>query len=104
MSRRLLVPALTLAALLLSGFAGCPDSTDPASSGAGVDAVVHYVNVEGGCWTIHVDPNQVYQPLNLPTEFEHDGLAVRVEFQQRNDMATYCMVGPVVQILSIHTR
>jgi len=112
MRRRVYVPALLLAVIVWMGFGTCTDSTDSTSANstdspsanAGVDAVVHYVNLEGGCWTITVDPNHVYQPLSLPAAFQKDGLAVRVDFKQRPDMASFCMVGPLIQILSISPR
>jgi len=103
MAGRLSVPALILAAFVAAGFGGCPDTTDPGA-GAGIDAVVHYAPIEGGCWTLTVAPRKVYQPLDLPADFRHDGMAVRVEFKERPDMASFCMVGPLVQILSISAR
>jgi hypothetical protein len=45
-----------------------------------------------------------YLPLNLPDQFRQDGLAVRAELQRRDDHGSYCMVGPVVEILSIRER
>jgi hypothetical protein len=104
MTRRWSVPALILAAFVAAGFGGCPDSTDPAGSGAGVDGVIHYAPIEGGCWTLTVPPSHVYQPIDLPAAFQHDGMAVRVAFKERPDMGSICMVGPLVQILSISAR
>jgi hypothetical protein len=70
------------------------------SAGVGVDATVEFLNVEGGCWALKVS-GQHYQPTNLANEFKQDGLRVRVTMRTRDDMASVCMIGPIVQIVSI---
>jgi hypothetical protein len=68
-----------------------------------VTASIEFLNLEGGCWVIaRGDTN--YLPLNLPDRFRRNGLQVDVEFVRRDDYASTCMVGPVVEILSIRER
>jgi PKD repeat protein len=87
---------------------GSPSSVlvyDPTEQEApGVNATVRFLNLEGGCWTITPDERVHYLPLNLAPQFKRDGLKVRVDFAQRNDYASTCMVGPVIQIHSITER
>ena len=91
-----------VAAILL----GCGEaSPEPlgAFTALPVNASVRFLNLEGGCWTIAV-AEQHYLPLNLPADYKRDGLEVRVEFRQRDDYGSICMVGPVVEILAIQAR
>jgi hypothetical protein len=94
-------PRLAFLVFVSAMVLACRDATGPAHF---LDtATVRFTNVEGGCWTITQDQRS-YQPLNLPAEFLHDGLRVRVTFVRRDDRVSFCMVGPIIQILSIETR
>ena len=66
------------------------------------NGVVQFVDVEGGCWRIVGDNGIHYEPINLSDEFKKDGLAVQFEVKFRRDLATVCMVGAIVEIISIH--
>jgi len=104
MALRLTVLALSV--YTLAGACSGAPPTDPLRTGqhAVVDATVQLLNLEGGCWTLAVGENVHYLPLNLADSLRRDGLAVRAELVRRDDYASICMVGPVVQILSIQTR
>lgn len=65
-----------------------------------VDATVTFMNLEGGCWTLAAD-DKTYEPINLTAEFREDGLPVRAALKPRTDVATTCMVGEIVEVLSI---
>ena len=93
MSIRLLSTAT--AALLLSG-ASC-DITSPDLDQLGT---VEFVDVEGGCWTIESN-GETYEPINLPEEMREDGLAVEFEATVRDDMASICQVGTIVELVRI---
>lgn len=82
---------------------GCTPVTVPADPLAPVDATVEFLQLEGGCWSIKT-ADDVFQPINLAPEFRQDGLRVRVSMRRRNDMASVCMIGPLVEVLSIRTR
>jgi hypothetical protein len=79
----------------------CRETTGPVHSLE--TATVRFIDIEGGCWTITQDQRS-YKPLSLPAEFQHDGLQVRVTFVRRDDLVGFCMVGPIVQLLSIQSR
>src|SRR3990170_3501441 len=95
-----------LLAFALAGACSGEVPTDPLKSEthALVNATVEFLNLEGGCWTIAPSEHVYYLPLNLPDQFRRDGLKVQVEVLRRDDYASVCMVGPVVQILSIRSR
>ncbi len=95
-----------LLAFALAGACTSELPTDPLKSQthALVNATVEFLNLEGGCWTISQSEQVYYLPLNLPDQFRRDGLKVRVELLRRDDYGSVCMVGPVVQILSIQSR
>jgi len=99
---------LAAAACALAGACAGVGPTDPAdplrfSTHAVVDASVRFLDLEGGCWTLEVSPRVHYLPLNLAEQFRQDGLKVQAELLRRDDYASICMVGPVVQILSIRS-
>ena len=103
---------MTHRALLLAALAGVlaacaePAPTDPLSSSQHpvVDASVRFANLEGGCWIQEVAEGVNYEPMNLPDQFRRDGLKVQVDVQRRDDVASYRMVGRIVEILAIHAR
>jgi hypothetical protein len=109
MTRSLSAPVLGLTLLLVAASGACHQPagpSDPLASNtrATVTASIAFLNLEGGCWTIEMSPNVHYLPLNLPDEFRRDGLKVQADLRRRDDYGSFCMVGPVVEILSIHAR
>ena len=104
MTRRSLI--LTATVFALAGACASEAPTDPLKSNthAVVNASIEFLNLEGGCWTIAPSEHVHYLPLNLPDQFRRDGLKVQVELLRRDDYGSVCMVGPVVQILSIRSR
>jgi hypothetical protein len=75
-----------------------------SSTGPDLDTVgtVTFHNVEGGCWTIETEEDG-YEPINLAEEFKVDGLRVNFEANFRDDMASVCMVGRLIELLEIET-
>lgn len=69
-----------------------------------VDGVVQFSPIEGGCWSILGEDGTRYEPINLPQEFQQDGLAVRAALKFRDDMASICQVGRIVEIVRIERR
>jgi hypothetical protein len=74
-----------------------------------ITGTVQYVQLEGGFWAIEgrsadTASTETYEPINLPESFERSGLRVGVRAKQRNDLGSYRMVGPVIEIRSIEPR
>lgn len=57
-----------------------------------------YVPIEGGCWVLTVG-NTSYSPWSNDPRFYKDGVMVKVDGIIRDDMASVCMTGPVVQVV-----
>lgn len=76
--------------------------TDPSRSA--VDARVELINVLGGCWVLETDSGKRYEPIQLAPEFQRDGLEVTATLATRSDVGSYCMVGELVEILTIRVR
>lgn len=69
-----------------------------------ITGTVAYVEVEGGFYVIRSDDGVQYDPINLPAEFRQDGMSVEAEAIRRDDMASYHMAGPLVELLRIRER
>jgi hypothetical protein len=65
------------------------------------DATVKYLDLEGGCWLVQTASGARYEPVNLAKQYRQDGLRVQVVLQAAPDMASICMVAPLVRIDSI---
>jgi hypothetical protein len=93
MKTRLLL-ALSLALFTLGS--SC-DVTTPDLSEVGT---VRFIDIEGGCWVIQTS-EAIYEPTNLPAELRVDGLGVTFQATVRDDLASICMVGQIVELLRI---
>jgi hypothetical protein len=53
-----------------------------------------------GCWVVDA-AGDYYELLDLPTAFKTDSLVVTIRGRLRPDLASTCMVGPIVQVQSV---
>ncbi|WP_445666209.1 hypothetical protein [Fodinibius sp. AD559] len=67
------------------------------------DGEVTYMELEGGFWAIQTDA-ETYEPTNLPSEFQKDGLEVTVSANVEENRGSIRMVGPVIHIIDIEKR
>jgi inhibitor of cysteine peptidase len=65
---------------------------------------VSFQNLEGGFWAIRGDNNRIYDPTNLPADFQRENLAVRFTGKLRRDMASIHMMGDIIELTSIQRR
>ncbi len=72
-------------------FAGCEE---PANEDWGETGTVSL----GICWLIESDDGHTYAPINLSEEYQDDALRVRFEFEKRNDLASTCMQGIIIEL------
>jgi hypothetical protein len=97
--------------LLACGAAGCAGrSANGVDSGSGVvrngdllqgTGTVVWNPVEGGFYQIRGDDSASYDPTNLPTAYQKRDLRIRFTARLRQDLASYHMSGPIIEILSI---
>jgi hypothetical protein len=93
---------LMLLSITLAGWSFSCASTDDATITG--DGTVRFQEIEGGCWSIVAADSAVYEPLHLAEEFRQDGLKVTFVARPRPEMASVCMVGRIVEIISIRRR
>lgn len=103
-----------VALLCAMAVAGCgstdlPDPVDLLDPGQvpeealTLEGTVEFVPVEGGCWSI-VTGDRRYEPIGLPEAYERDGLQVRALVLPRDDLASICQIGQIVELLRIEPR
>ncbi len=66
----------------------------------GTGTVKHYTT-EGGFYAIRGDDGEVYEPMILAREFQVDGLRVRFNGTIRDDVLSFHMVGPIIELAQI---
>ena len=75
---------LGLLLILLTSCTRITASDDlPPAPDLSLNGKVVYMTIEGGFYAIVGEDNKTYEPMNLPTEFQKDGLAVYVEAKVR---------------------
>ena len=80
--------------LLMVGLSGFTDNNDETGT-------IQYNDFEGGFYGIVGDNGEAYDPINLPTEFEEDGLRVKYTIEILEDQVGFHMWGTIVEIIEI---
>lgn len=88
---------------LIGELSGCVHTSrvlpPPGEEAVGVQGIVKFINVEGGCWLLDTRYGRLY-PTNLESEFRVDGLKIIVSVRRRVDIATFCPVGDAIVTIS----
>jgi hypothetical protein len=97
--------------LLLLVAAGCHNSEAQDGKGgrshsAGprsplVTGTVRHIDVEGGFYGIVADDGRKLDPVNLPEDFQKDGVRVQVRVEELHDRVSTHMWGTIVRIVEI---
>lgn len=66
-----------------------------------ITGTVVWKPLETGFFAIDADDGQGYEPINLPREYQKNGLRVRVTAVERKDMASINMYGKIIEIITI---
>ena len=66
-----------------------------------VTGTVRYIDIEGGFYGIETDEGVKLDPVNLPADFQKDGVRVRVQVEPLKDRISIHMWGKLVRIVSI---
>lgn len=97
--------ALLLVALALAATLSCSGHTlgikRVGDEVFGTGTVQHFTT-EGGFYAIRGDDGVVYEPMILPREFNVDGLRVRFNATIRDDVVSFHMVGPIIELAKIN--
>lgn len=81
----------------------CNDLTSSQDAELHFEGEVTYMEIEGGFWAIKMD-DETYDPTNLPSEFQKDGLDVTVSANHAKNRVSHRMVGPIIRIVDITRR
>ncbi len=81
----------------------CNDLTSSQDAELYFEGEVTYMEIEGGFWAIETS-DETYEPTNLPSEFQKDGLDVTVSANIEENMGSIRMVGPIIRIVDITKR
>ena len=80
-------------------FAGCMPGNSPNQFTT--TGTVTYIDLEGGFYGIIGDNQENYDPINLPDEFQQEGLKISFTAKYRDDLANFHMWGRIIEILQI---
>ena len=61
-----------------------------------------YLKIEGGFYGILSDDGEHYDPINLPIEYQQDGLRISFIAKERSDLLSFHMWGKIVELISIY--
>ena len=89
------VGLILMLVFLMVGLSGC---TDDYVEGTGT---IQYNDFEGGFYGIVGDDGENYDPINLPEEFQVDGLRVNYLLKILDDQMSIHMWGKVVEVIEI---
>jgi hypothetical protein len=65
-----------------------------------VTGTVRYIDLEGGFYGIETDDGRKLDPVNLPKEFQKDGLRIQARVAEIQDGVSVHMWGTPVQIIA----
>ena len=61
-----------------------------------------YLKIEGGFYGILSDDDQHYDPINLPLEYQKEGLRISFIAKERSDLLSFHMWGKIIELISIY--
>jgi hypothetical protein len=88
-----------LALILVVLLPSCTIKNDDAVK---VTGTVVFLSFEGGFYGITGDDGKHYDPTNLSSEFQKDGLRIRFEAKELRGQASVHMWGTIVELVAIH--
>lgn len=71
---------------------------------AWINGTVKYIEVEGGFYGIITQDGTQLDPVNLPEEFQEDGLEVKFLMKEAEEQLSFHMWGELVDIVKIRRR
>ena len=65
-----------------------------------VTGVIERKGIGPGTWALVADSGETYELKDAPAELKKSELKVKVEGQVRDDVMTFAMIGPVLEVKS----
>jgi heat shock protein HslJ len=69
-----------------------------------IAGTVHHLDVEGGVWVIRTTDGTQYKPVQLPEEYQVNGLSIEAEARRRDNVVSIDMAGQAIELLTIRKR
>ena len=91
---------LTILLLFLALFCSCDLFGDKDDTFT-IEGSVKFSPAEGGCWFVQTADDTRYEPLDMPEELKENDLFVKLIVRLRDDAASICMVGRLVEIVRV---
>lgn len=63
-----------------------------------VEGTIERIEMGTGTWALVTTDGMTYELKDAPSKLQKDGLKVRVEGQIRDDVMTFAMIGPVLEV------
>lgn len=112
LKKKLVITGLVLIAVVLSGtlitVALLQNNTQPDDENQTDDAntivgmgTIEFIDLEGGFYGIISDDDQHYLPVDLPEEYQQDGLRISFTLEESEDAFSIFMWGILVEIVDI---
>ena len=91
-----------LGVVTLMQLAACTQpSTAPRPTPSETVGTVLYFDLEGGFYAIRGDDHATYDPVNLPTDFQRNGLRVIATLRPLSGVYSFHQVGTIVEVVAI---
>ena len=76
-----------------------------APDGIRVTGVLHFLQVEGGCWQLRADNGARYElrPDQAPSKILVDGAHLTLVVDPRTDLASVCAVGQIADVARVES-
>lgn len=84
--------------LIILIFVGCNNINEPEPLTKGT---IKFIPLEGGFYGIITSTNEKLDPINLPKEFQKDGLKISFSYNERNDLYSFHMWGKIIELTKI---
>ena len=81
---------------LSSTVCGEKDSGTPENFSAA--GTVRFIDLEGGFYGIEGNDGEHYDPMNLPEDYQEDGLKIQFQFEESKGMASTRMWGRIIKL------
>jgi hypothetical protein len=69
-----------------------------------ISGTVHHLDIEGGVYVIRTADGTQYKPVELPEEYQVDGLPVDVKARRRDNVISTDMAGQAIELIEIDKR
>ena len=66
-----------------------------------IEGTIQFKNIEGGFWAMIDSQHKKWRFVNLPTEYQREGLFTQLQVQIVEEAASFIMWGKPVQVVKV---